>query len=88
VRRDSFGLEVMAPDYALLIITVMKKKELIKEIERLNEINLDLRNDLDIVLSDGREFDKMMVAQKYQTSKDINYVMWRGDKNGNVKQFN
>lgn len=67
----------------------MKKKELIKEIDRLNKVNLELRNDLSIMLSEDKTFDDvLMVRIRYQTSNGTNYVMWRGDKNGNVKQFN
>lgn len=67
----------------------MKKKELIKEINRLNKVNLELRNDLNLMLSEDKTFDDvLMVRTRHQTSEDLNYVMWRGDKNGNVERIN
>lgn len=43
----------------------MSKNKILKEIKQLIDENVDLKNDLDIMLSEGREFDKAFVKAKY-----------------------
>ena len=43
----------------------MSKNKILKEIKQLIDENVDLKNDLDIMLSEGREFDKAFVKTKY-----------------------
>ena len=56
----------------------MSKKELLKEIEQLIDENVDLKNDLDVMLSEGREFDKMMIRSKYGFIDQIHAILWAG----------
>jgi hypothetical protein len=54
----------------------MSKKELLKEIERLIDENVDLKNDLEIMISNGREFDKITVRSKYNYIDQMHAIFW------------
>jgi hypothetical protein len=62
----------------------MKKKKLIAEIERLNKILSEQRNEIRTLLSDGKEFDKQMIQFKYKVEDDIDRAIWAGNSDGIV----
>lgn len=58
----------------------MKKKELKSEIERLNKVISEQRNEIRTLLSDGNVFEKQMIKAKYITVDDLEKVIWQGCK--------
>ena len=56
----------------------MKKKELKSEIERLNKVISEQRNEIRTLLSDGNVFKKQMIKAKYITVDDLEKVIWQG----------
>ena len=65
----------------------MKKKELKAELEYLKKVAEQQREDIKTLLSDGREFDKLMIRSKYDLEIDLHNMMWQGCK-GSIGQFN
>ncbi len=59
----------------------MKNKKLKFEIERLNKIISEQRNEIRTLLSDGNIFEKQMIKAKYVTVDDIEKQFWAGDIN-------
>lgn len=59
----------------------MKKKKLKFEIERLNKVISEQRNEIRTLLSDGNIFEKQMIKAKYVTVDDIEKQLWAGDIN-------
>ncbi len=57
----------------------MKKKKLLKEIERLNKLNYDLRCDIRTLLSEGKDIEKAVVKTKYDLLDKLQFQMWKGD---------
>jgi hypothetical protein len=53
----------------------MKKKELKAEIERLNKLVSEQRNDIRVLLSDGNVIVKRMIKCKYEIDDDIEKAM-------------
>ena len=58
----------------------MKKKELKAEIERLNKVSQEQRNEIRTLLSDGKVFEKQMIKAKYITVDDLEKVIFQGCK--------
>jgi len=65
----------------------MKKKELKAEIERLNKLVSEQRQDIRTLLSDEKEFNKKMIKYKYEIADDLERTMWQGCK-GSIGEFN
>ena len=57
----------------------MKKKKLLKEIERLNKLNYDLRCDIRTLLSEGKDIEKTVIKSKYDLLDKLQFQMWQGD---------
>lgn len=57
----------------------MKKKKLLKEIERLNKLNYDLRCDIRTLLSEGKDIEKTVIKSKYDLLDELQFKMWQGD---------
>jgi len=62
----------------------MKKKKLKFEIERLNKVISEQRNEIRTLLSDGKELDKQMIKFKYKVEDDIDRAIWFGNSDGIV----
>jgi len=62
----------------------MKKKKLKFEIERLNKVISEQRNEIRTLLSDGKELDKQMIKFKYKVEDDIDRSIWFGNSDGIV----
>lgn len=63
----------------------MKKKKLLKEIERLNKLNYDLRCDIRTLLSEGKDIEKTVVKSKYDLLDKLQFQMWQGDSYNTVQ---
>jgi hypothetical protein len=57
----------------------MKKVELKAEIERLKSINAECTKEIRTLLSDGKEFDKLMIKCKYDNLELFEKSFWLGD---------
>lgn len=63
----------------------MKKKKLLKEIERLNKLNYDLRCDIRTLLSEGKDLEKCIVKNKYDLIDKMQVQIWQGEPNNAVQ---
>jgi hypothetical protein len=61
----------------------MKKKELKAELEYLKKVVKFQREDIRTLLSEGREFDKLMIKVRYDLEIDLQDMMWRDCTNNN-----
>lgn len=58
---------------------IMKKKDLIKEIEILNKKNIEYMNDIKILISEDCSFvDKQLINMKYKYITDAENFLWNG----------